>query len=146
MRDIQSLSRRAFIIGSAAVAGGIAFGSYSDAEQAATSANGNPLAAGLGPNSVTFNPWVEISPEKIMLIAQHADIGQGVGSVQPIMIAEEMDLDPGQFEIRFAGPSPAYFNGGFAEDFAPFLAADQSPPAEQARAAELESLRKSGLR
>ena len=32
------------------------------------------------------------------LIAQHADIGQGVGSVQPIMIAEEMDLDPGQFE------------------------------------------------
>ena len=55
---------------------------------------------------MTFNPWVEISPEKITLIAQHADIGQGVGSVQPIMIAEEMDLDPGQFEVRFAGPSP----------------------------------------
>ena len=49
MRDIQSLSRRAFIIGSAAVAGGIAFGSYSDAEQAATSANGNPLASGPTP-------------------------------------------------------------------------------------------------
>jgi isoquinoline 1-oxidoreductase subunit beta len=145
MRDIQSLSRRAFIVGSAAVAGGIAFGSYSDAEPAATSANSNPLAAGLAPNSVTFNPWVEISPEKITLIAQHADIGQGVGSVQPIMIAEEMDLDPGQFEIRFAGPSPAYFNGGFAEDFAPFLAADQSPAAEAARAAVFETLRKSGL-
>jgi isoquinoline 1-oxidoreductase subunit beta len=93
---------------------------------------------------VTFNPWVEISPEKITLIAQHADIGQGVGSVQPIMIAEEMDLDPGQFEIRFAGPSPAYFNTGFADEFAPFLAADQSPAAEKARAAVLESLRKSG--
>jgi isoquinoline 1-oxidoreductase beta subunit len=94
---------------------------------------------------VTFNPWVEISPEKITLIAQHADIGQGVGSVQPIMIAEEMDLDPGQFEIRFAGPSPVYFNTGFADEFAPFLAADQSPAAEAARAAALESLRKSGL-
>jgi isoquinoline 1-oxidoreductase subunit beta len=141
MRDIRSVSRRAFIVGSAAVAGGIAFGSYSDAKAAATSANGNPLAAGLGPNSVTFNPWVEISPEKITLIAQHADIGQGVGSVQPIMIAEEMDLDPGQFEIRFAGPSPAYFNGGFAEDFAPFLAPDQSPAAEHARAAVFETLR-----
>ena len=129
MGDIQRLSRRAFIVGSAALAGGIAFGSYSNAESVATSASGNPLAAGLGPNSVTFNPWVEISPEKITLIAQHADIGQGVGSVQPVMIAEEMDLDPGQFEIRFAGPSPAYFNGGFAEDFAPFLAADQSPAA-----------------
>lgn len=145
MGDIASLSRRAFIVGSAAVAGGVAFGSYGIAGQAAATAASNPLAAGLGPNSMTFNPWVEISPEKITLIAQHADIGQGVGSVLPIMIAEEMDLDPGQFEIRFAGPSPAYFNTAFADEFAPFLAADNSPAAEAARAAALETLRKSGL-
>ena len=145
MGDMHRLSRRAFIVGSAAMAGGIAFGSCSEANQSAPTGNGNPLAAGLGPNAVTFNPWVEITPEKITLIAQHADIGQGVGSVQPIMIAEEMDLDPGQFEIRFAGPSPAYFNTGFADELAPFLAADQSPAAEEARAVALESLRKSGL-
>jgi isoquinoline 1-oxidoreductase beta subunit len=145
MGELPRISRRAFVFGSAAVAGGIAFGSYSEAEPAALAADGNPLATGLGPNSVTFNPWVEISPEKITLIAQHVDIGQGVGSVQPIMIAEEMDLDPDQFEIRFAGPSPAYFNTGFADEFAPFLAADQSPAAEAARAAALENLRKSGL-
>src|SRR5262249_43703912 len=126
MGKLQSISRRAFVFGSVAVAGGIAFGSYGGAVPAA---EGNPLAAGLGPDSVTFNPWVEISPKRIPLIAQHADIGQGVGSVQPIMIAEEMALDPGQFEIRFAGPSPAYFNGGFAEDFSPFLAADPTPAA-----------------
>src|ERR1700759_17129 len=142
---IQNLSRRAFIVGSAAVAGGIAFGSYSHAEPATAPASDNPLAAGLGPNSVTFNPWVEISPEKITLIAQHADIGQGVGSAQPVLIAEEMDLDPGQFEIRFAGPSHVYFNTGFADEFAPFMAADQSPAAEAARAATLEYLRKTGL-
>jgi len=142
---MQRISRRAFLVGSAAVAGGIAFGSYGEAHQADLTSHGNPLTAGLGPNSASFNPWVEISPEKITLIAQHADIGQGVGSVQPIMIAEEMDLDPGQFEIRFAGPSPAYFNTGFAEELAPFLAADQSPAAEEARAAAFESLRKSGL-
>ena len=146
MGQISNLSRRAFAFGSAAVAGGVAFGSYGRAQQAASPpAATNPLAAGLGPNSVTFNPWVEISPEKITLIAQHADIGQGVGSVQPIMIAEEMDVDPGQFEIRFAGPSPAYFNTGFADELAPFMAADQSPAAETARAAALEWLRKSGL-
>jgi isoquinoline 1-oxidoreductase subunit beta len=145
MEDIKNISRRAFVFGSAAIAGGIAFGSYGDAAMAATAANGNPLAAGLGPNSVTFNPWVEISPDKITLIAQHADIGQGVGSAQPILIAEEMDLDPGQFEVRFAGPSPAYFNTGFANENAPFLAADHSPAAEAARADALEALRKSGL-
>jgi len=145
MEDIKNISRRAFVFGSAAIAGGIAIGSYGDAAMAATAANGNPLAAGLGPNSVTFNPWVEISPDKITLIAQHADIGQGVGSAQPILIAEEMDLDPGQFEVRFAGPSPAYFNTGFANENAPFLAADHSPAAEAARADALEALRKSGL-
>src|ERR1044071_9624604 len=112
MGHMQRISRRAFLVSSAAVAGGIAFGSYVEAHQADLTSHGNPLTAGLGPNSASFNPWVEISPEKITLIAQHADIGQGVGSVQPIMIAEEMDLDPGQFEIRFAGPSPAYFNTG----------------------------------
>ena len=56
-----------------------------------------------------------------------------------------MDLDPGQFEVRFAGPSPAYFNTGFANENAPFLAADHSPAAEAARADALEALRKSGL-
>src|ERR1044071_1149332 len=145
MGHMQRISRRAFLVSSAAVAGGIAFGSYVEAHQADLTSHGNPLTAGLGPNSASFNPWVEISPEKITLIAQHADIGQGVGSVQPIMIAEEMDLDPGQFEIRFAGPSPAYFNTGFADEFAPFVAADQSPAAEEARAATLEYLRKTGL-
>ena len=145
MGDMPGISRRAFIVGATAVAGGVAFGTYSGVTQASVAADVNPLKAGLGPNSVSFNPWVEISPEKITLIAQHADIGQGVGSVQPIMIAEEMDLDPGQFEIRFAGPSPAYFNTGFADELAPFVAADHSAAAEQARAAVLETLRKSGL-
>lgn len=144
MGHMQDLSRRAFVFGSAAVAGGIAFGAFGTAEAAAT-AGDNPLVAGLGPNSVTFNPWVEISPDKITLIAQHADIGQGVGSIQPIMIAEEMDLDPDQFEVRFAGPSPAYFNTGFADELAPFVAADQSPAAEEARAKMLEWLRQAGL-
>ena len=38
MGDMQNLSRRAFVVGSAAVAGGIAFGSYGDAAQAAPTA------------------------------------------------------------------------------------------------------------
>ncbi len=145
MMALHGLSRRAFIAGAAATASGIAFGTYGNAADAFRPGDTNPLAIGLGPRSASFNPWVEISPERITLIAQHADIGQGVGSVQPIMIAEEMDLDLGQFDVRFAGPSPAYFNTGFADELAPFVAADHSPAAEQARAAVYESLRKSGL-
>lgn len=146
MGEMPDLSRRSFVFGSVTVAGGVAFGQYGQAQQAASSAAmANPLTAGLGPNSVTFNPWVEISPDKITLIAQHADKGQGVGSIQPLMIAEELDLEPDQFEIRFAGPSPAYFNTGFAHELAPFMAPDHSPEAEKARAAALEWLRQAGL-
>ncbi|MEQ1954826.1 xanthine dehydrogenase family protein molybdopterin-binding subunit [Mesorhizobium yinganensis] len=146
MDTLPNLSRRAFLVGSAAIAGGVAFGSYGHAQQAASAAGAvNPLAAGLGPDSATFNPWVEISPSKITLIAQHCDIGQGVGSIQTILIAEEMDLDPGQFEIRFAGPSPAYFNTGFADEFSGFMAPDRSEAAEKARAATYEWLKGAGL-
>ena len=38
---LQELSRRAFVFGSAAVAGGIAFGSYGDVVQAATAGHGS---------------------------------------------------------------------------------------------------------
>lgn len=146
MGTMPVLSRRAFVFGSVAVAGGVMFGSYGQAQDnPASPSTTNPLAADLGPGSVAFNPWVEISPDRITLIAQHADIGQGIGSIQPIMIAEELDLELGQFEVRFAGPSPAYFNTGFAHEIAPFMAADQSLEAEKGRVAALEWLRQSGL-
>lgn len=144
MREVLELSRRHVVLGSVASAGGVVFGSYAWAQPGATSA-ANPLAKGLPRDAVTFNPWIEISPKTITLIAQHADKGQGVGSIQPMMIAEELDLEPDQFEVRFAGPSPAYFNTGFAHELAPFMAADQSAEAEKARAATLEWLRKAGL-
>lgn len=141
-----NVSRRAFVVGSAAIAGGVVFGTYGQAQETtAPDAAKNPLSADIGPDAFAFNPWVEISPEKITLIAQHADIGQGVGSIQPVLIAEELDLELGQFEVRFAGPSPAYFNTGFAHEIAPFMAADQSAEAEAARAAALEWLRQAGL-
>lgn len=143
MSQLSPLSRRSFVIGTAALASGVAFGSYAQAQT--NPGTDNPLTSTLPPGAVTFNPWVEITPEKITLISQHADIGQGVGSSQTALIAEEMDLELGQYEVRFAGPSPAYFNSGFAGENAPFLAADNSVAAETARAQALEALRKSGL-
>jgi isoquinoline 1-oxidoreductase beta subunit len=144
MNAMAKFSRRDFLIGSAAFCGGVVFGAHADADELPLSST-NPLAAGLKPGSAALNPWVEISPEKITLIAQHTDLGQGVASIQTLMIAEELDVERHQFDVRFAGPSPAYFNTGLAEELAPFLAADHSAAAEAARAAALEGLRKSGL-
>jgi isoquinoline 1-oxidoreductase beta subunit len=93
----------------------------------------NPLEAALEPGEVTFNPWVLIGPERITLITPHADLGQGVAHMQALLLAEEMRLEPGQFDISFGDPSPAYWNTAMGEEAAPFLSSDQSFTARTAR-------------
>ena len=96
MGHISNISRRAFLMGSATLTGGVAFGTWSFAQDAVPDVP-NPLLPGLGPDAASFNPWIKISPEKITLITPHADIGQGVASSQAILIAEEMDLGAEDF-------------------------------------------------
>ena len=144
MGHISKISRRNFLIGSAALAGGVAFGSYSFAEDAVTDAP-NPLLPGLGPNAASFNPWVKISPKTITLITPHADVGQGVVSSQAILIAEEMDLEIGQFETEFGPPSAAYWNTGLVNEFVPFTETDHSPAAEAARVGARKYIKEAGM-
>ena len=113
MASIGKIARRAFLIGSAAIAGGVAFGAYYVRRP-----HDNPLAADLAPGEASFNAWVRVSGDQITLITPHADIGQGVAHMQSLLIAEEMDIEPGQFEIDFGQPDPAYFNAAFADEAA----------------------------
>src|SRR3546814_141656 len=107
MKTIEPFSRRNFLISSVALAGGVAFGSYAAAQEKAAYLV-NPLASDLGPDSATFNAWVKISPEKITLITPHSDSGQGIVSALAALIAEEMDLEFGQFVVDFGLPHAAY--------------------------------------
>lgn len=128
MGRLKTIARRSFLIGSAAIVGGVAFGAY-----VVRKPHDNPLEDGLSKGATTFNPWVLIDADKITLIAPHADKGQGVHSSQAALIAEELDLDFGQFEVSFGPPSPAYWNTAAASDMAPFLSTDHSFMAETAR-------------
>ncbi|WP_172292665.1 xanthine dehydrogenase family protein molybdopterin-binding subunit [Pseudoruegeria sp. HB172150] len=128
MSRAGKIARRTFLIGSAAIAGGVAFGVYMVSRDPE-----NPLSRDLGSDEVTFNPWVRITPEKITLITPHADIGQGVVHAQAALIAEEMDLDLGQFETSFGPPSPAYWNTAMAVEGAPFRSDDDGLVAEATR-------------
>ena len=128
MSTIGTIARRTFLIGSAAIAGGVAFGIYMVRRDPA-----NPLADVIAEGEATFNPWVKIDADKITLITPHADKGQGVASSQAALIAEEMDLDFGQFEISFGVPSGAYWNTAMAEEGVPFMATDESFMAETMR-------------
>lgn len=128
MSRIRTITRRSFLVASAALAGGVAFGAY-----VAGRPHDNPLAEGLGEEAATFNPWVLVRPDGITLIGPHADLGQGVASSQALLIAEEMDLEFGQFETSFGSPSAAYWNTAMASDAVPFRPTDEGYVAESAR-------------
>ncbi|WP_342077909.1 molybdopterin cofactor-binding domain-containing protein [Yoonia sp. SS1-5] len=129
MGRLRTIARRTFLIGSVAVVGGVAFGTYLVRRDIP-----NPLEDDLASGEATFNPWVKIDQDKITLITPHADKGQGVASTQAALIAEEMDLEFGQFEISFGTPSPAYWNTAMGAETAPFMATDESFTAETTRA------------
>lgn len=122
MQDAMALSRRAFLIGSAAVAGGVAFGPAALAQDMTP-----PLPQGAAAGSATINPWVVIGPDRITVVAPHADVGQGVASVQAALIAEELDIDLDQPDVSFGPVDAAYANTGLAGEFVPYEAYDLAP-------------------
>lgn len=128
MSRLGTVTRRAFLVSSAAVAGGVAFGAYAVKRDPA-----NPLNDGLAAGDVSFNPWVLISPDKVTLIAPHADKGQGINSAQAALIAEEMDLEWGGFEVSFGSPARAYWNTALGADGAPVMATDEGASATAVR-------------
>lgn len=128
MAKLPKVARRAFLIGSAAVSGGVAFGIYR-----INAPLPNPLVRDLQDGESSFNPWVKVTSDKITLITPHVDLGQGAVHVQALLIAEEMDLNLKQFETTFGEPDAAYHNTALAADAMPLLASDQSAVATTSR-------------
>ena len=130
MSKARAITRRALLIGSVAVAGGVAFGAYIVRRPVP-----NPLLDGLQPGEAAITPFVKITPQGITLIVPRADIGQGIASTQAHLIAEELDIDPHTARLDPGQPDRAYFNGNIAADSLPFRLTDQGFIAETARRA-----------
>ena len=128
MTSARKLLRRSFLIGSAAIAGGVAFGGY-----LFVWTPDNPLSDTLPPDGASFNPWVKITPEEITLITPHIDVGQGAMHMQALLLAEELDLEFGQFETEYGPPAQAYYNTAMAEEGVPFSSRDRGAMASAAR-------------
>ena len=128
MASIGTIARRTFLVGSVAIAGGVAFGYY-----AVRKPHKNPLLDTLADGEAAFNPWVKISSGGITLITPHADLGQGAYSMQAALIAEELDVEFGGFEIDPGVPSAAYYNTALGAELAPFRSTDESFQADAMR-------------
>ncbi|TNJ47453.1 xanthine dehydrogenase family protein molybdopterin-binding subunit [Phaeobacter sp. B1627] len=128
MTRVGKLTRRTFLVGSTAVAGGVAFGVY-----LAKKPIPNPLLEGLAEGEAALTPFVKIDADGITLITPRADMGQGAYSIQAYLIAEELDIDPATARLSPGLPGPAYHNATILAEGVPYPAYDDSFVAESLR-------------
>ena len=129
MSRAGKIARRTFLIGSAAIAGGVALGVVAYKRPHAT-----PLLDDLQDGEAALTPYVLIRPEGITLITPRADLGQGAYHVQAALLAEELDIDLSRVTVDPGPPDPAYYNTALSADVAPFPATDTGFMAETTRA------------
>ncbi len=128
MSRIGTITRRTFMVGTAAISGGIALGFYAYKEPI-----DNPLLDGLGAGEAAITPYVKIDQNGVTIITPRADSGQGAYSVQAALVAEELDVDLGAITIDPGVPSAAYFNGKVIAEGLPFASTDMGTLAKGAR-------------
>src|SRR5215470_18924958 len=76
MSRAGKIARRTFLIGLAAVAGGVGVGIYAYKRTPA-----NPLLAGLERGQTALTPYVRVEQSGVTIITPRADVGQGAYSV-----------------------------------------------------------------
>ena len=129
MGKVKTIARRTFLIGSAAVAGGLVVG-WALVKWPLR----NPLLDVLDDDDATLNPYVKIDPNGITIITPRADVGQGAYSVQAMLVAEELDLEWGSFAVEPGPPSKAYYNEAVLPEGMPFASINDGFVARQGRA------------
>jgi isoquinoline 1-oxidoreductase beta subunit len=94
---MSPLSRRAFVATGAAAGAGLVIGFY--------------LPHGSGSQKESFSPnaYLRITPDnKITIVVARSEMGQGVRTALPMILAEELEADWKQIEIEQAGASTLY--------------------------------------
>ena len=127
MGKIKTIARRTFLVGSAAVVGGVAFGYWKF-----TTPYDNPLT---NDGASALTPYVKIDQNGVTIIAPRAEMGQGVHTTLAALVAEELDVKFEDINVEHGPASPAYFNEAAMTDGLPFLSTDRSWVAETARKA-----------
>ena len=96
------LSRRGFLKGSALASGGLLLGFVVPGSRTVA------VAAGI---VHTPNAWVHIADDNtITLISHQSEMGQGVYTALPMLIAEELNVDIRKVHVAIAPPGKAYIN------------------------------------
>jgi len=125
---LKTVTRRVFLVGSAAVAGGVVFGTWRYRTPYA-----NPLLEDLAKGEASLTPYVRIDQDGVTIIAPRAEMGQGIHTTLAAMVAEELDVALDAVRVEHGPASRAYFNGAILEEAIPIPATDVGRGAEMAR-------------
>ncbi|MEQ9181278.1 MAG: xanthine dehydrogenase family protein molybdopterin-binding subunit, partial [Nitratireductor sp.] len=129
MASLGKIARRTFLIGAAAVAGGVAVGYYIYRRPYP-----NPLEDELAEGEATFNPYVMIGADNaITVIAPRAEMGQGVATTLAALVAEELDVDLDAVTVEHGPASYAYYNSEMLAEGGPFPFFEEGVVAELMR-------------
>jgi len=107
MSRLGTITRRGFLIGAVAIAGGVAFGVYKIRQ---------PVPNPLHPESGTaMNAFLIIDQDGITVVTGRAEMGQGAQTTLAAMVAEELDVDWADVKLAHGPASAAYYNGALME-------------------------------
>jgi isoquinoline 1-oxidoreductase beta subunit len=104
MSPIQELTRRDFVKVSSAAGAGLVLSLYLPG-CGRDSGDGEPFAP---------NAWIRIAPDgAVTVVVDRSEMGQGVTTGLPMLIAEELEVDLERVGFEFAPAGPAYANPAF---------------------------------
>ncbi|PKP85391.1 MAG: isoquinoline 1-oxidoreductase [Alphaproteobacteria bacterium HGW-Alphaproteobacteria-2] len=104
MSRLGRMTRRTFLVTSAAVAGGVAFLVRKDGQPVP-----NPLEP--GPGETALNPWLVIDGAGVTIVTPRAEMGQGTQTTLAALVAEELDLAWEDVRVMHGPASASYYNG-----------------------------------
>jgi isoquinoline 1-oxidoreductase beta subunit len=106
MTTSPTLDRRSFLQVSAAAGGGLLVGAY------LPSWTGADVVAAAG--SFEPNVWIRIdADDSVRVMLTMLEMGQGVMTSMPMLVAEELDVDWNTIKTEWAGADPRYGNPNF---------------------------------
>src|SRR5207237_9661747 len=98
----SQVSRREFLETTAAAGAGLVIGFHLPAGGRVATTPAAPFAP---------NAWLRISPDNSVLIVVHrSEMGQGVATALPMLVAEELDADWTKVKIESAPADKSYVN------------------------------------
>jgi len=109
----RKISRRQFVVSTAAVGGGMAIGIAVGGDALAAYADRNPWQLPDKAGVAEFTPWLTIGPDDIVTVrVANPDIGNGIITKHAMTVTEELECDWNKVKVEFASVNRDYLEKG----------------------------------